>query len=186
MKHFLAIFDLDGTLFDTFPANFLSYQTALDEHGYKISEQYFCENCQGKYYREFLPPVLGKIDESLLQSIHKRKQILYKTYLNHVRINRHLFNILEGIKNTYYAAIVTTASRQNCTELLEYFQKINCFDLVITREDVTKSKPDPEGFTKTIKHFNITPENTIIFEDSIEGINAANITGATVIQINKF
>ncbi|MDR1483227.1 MAG: HAD family phosphatase [Planctomycetaceae bacterium] len=183
MKHYLAIFDLDGTLFDTYPANWLSYQTAISEHGYEISEHYFREHCQGKYYRDFLPPILGEINETTLQSIHKRKQILYKTFLNQVRINNHLFRILEGIRTTYHTSIVTTASHQNCTELLEYFHKTDYFDLILTREDVTKSKPDPEGFVKAINHFGISADKTIIFEDSPEGINAAKIKGVTVLQV---
>jgi beta-phosphoglucomutase len=159
---------------------------ALEEYGFELSEQYFREHCQGKYYRDFLPPILGKTDETVLQSIHKRKQILYKTYLNQVRVNQHLFRILEGIRTTYYTAIVTTASRQNCTELLEYFHKTNYFDLILTRENVTKSKPDPEGFSKVINHFKMLPNQTIIFEDSPEGINAAKNTGSNIFVIEKF
>jgi beta-phosphoglucomutase len=186
MKQYLAIFDLDGTLFDTYPANWLSYRTALSEHGYEISEQYFREHCQGKYYRDFLPPLINGADETILQSIHQRKQELYKTHLDQVQINIHLFRILEGIRTTYYTAIVTTASRQNCTELLEHFNKTSHFDLILTREDVKNSKPDPEGFMKVINYFSMLPEQTIIFEDSPEGIDAAEKTGSSILTVQPF
>ncbi|GHT44377.1 hydrolase [Planctomycetales bacterium] len=186
VKDKLAIFDLDGTLFDTYPANWLSYKTALEEYGFKLPEQYFRERCQGRYYREFLPPLLNGADEAVLQAVHQRKQTLYRTFLDRVRKNEHLFRFLETIRFEYATAIVTTASRKNCAELLEYFNKTAYFDIVITREDVTKSKPDPEGFIKAMTHFGKTPEQTVIFEDSPEGVTAATATGASIFSVTQF
>ena len=83
-------------------------------------------------------------------------------------------------------AVVTTASKKNTYEILEYFQKKELFDLIITQEDIKKPKPDPEGFIKAMKYFNASPSNTIILEDSEVGIEAAISSKASVCKIIKF
>ena len=57
---------------------------------------------------------------------------------------------------------------------------MDLFDLILTHEDITKSKPDPEGFLKAMKLFNVEARDCLIFEDSSVGIEAAEKTGATV------
>lgn len=62
----------------------------------------------------------------------------------------------------------------------------NIFDLIITGEDVVKTKPDPEIFFKCMRYFNVMPKETVIFEDSDIGIEAAKDTGAWIIRIEKW
>ena len=90
------------------------------------------------------------------------------------------------MKETYNIAIVTTASKKNTYDILKYYDKLELFDLILTSDDIEKSKPDPEGYLKAISYFNATPENTIIFEDSEVGIEAAKKTGSSVLIINNF
>ncbi len=186
MKTKLAIFDLDGTLFDTNDVNFSSYQTALNEEGYSLNYEYFCKECNGRHYTYFLPNIINSNDEQLLTRIHSRKKELYASYLNRARKNEHLFNIINSIKNEYYIGLVTTTSRENCNDILNYFDKKNNFDLIITQEDVVQVKPNPEGFIKAMEHFNVRPQDTIIFEDSTVGIEAAKKSQAIVYTVTKF
>nr|WP_253273443.1 HAD-IA family hydrolase [Leptotrichia sp. oral taxon 212] len=93
---------------------------------------------------------------------------------------------MESLKNNYYIALVTTASKQNSEEILEFFNKKEVFELFIFAENVEKKKPDPEGFIKAMEYFNISPENTLIFEDSDIGIKAAQRSGANIMKIEKF
>ena len=105
--------------------------------------------------------------------------------MDKVIVNSHLFNIINLIHGTYKTALVTTASKKNTLEILEYTKTKDCFDLILTAEDVKKPKPDPEGFNLAINRFNILPKDTIIFEDSKVGIEAARKTGAAVMVVDK-
>lgn len=185
MRKKLAIFDLDGTLFDTKDVNFSSYKFALDKYGYNLEYEYFCKECNGMSYKNFLPEII-KDDKVPIDIIHGLKKELYSSNLKQAIINKHLFNLIELIKEEYFLAIVTTASKKNCTEILTYFNKHNSFDLIISYEDIEHVKPDPEGFIKAMKFFNIKPKETIIFEDSPVGIEAAKRSGASVFVVNKF
>lgn len=185
MKTKLAIFDLDGTLFDTREVNYLSYKAALSEYGFQLERSYYYNECNGRFYKEFLPPISTSAQD-VLENIHKFKKNIYSKHLSSAKINRHLFHIINAIKKEYYAAVVTTASKKNCMDILNHFQVEELFDLILTHEDVAQVKPDPEGFCKAMEFFQIAPEQTMIFEDSREGLQAATASGAIVFKVNEF
>ncbi|MCQ2514858.1 MAG: HAD family hydrolase [Ruminococcus sp.] len=180
----LAIFDLDGTLFDTSDVNYYSYKEALLTYGVELDKKYFVEECNGRHYKEFLPIIMGT--DEYLEPVHIRKKNAYANNLDKARVNKHLFSIIEKIKSDYYIAIVTTASKKNVLDILNYHNYLDLFDLIITQEDVLKPKPDPQGFLLAMEHYNMSPENTLIFEDSDIGIIAAQRSKATVFKIEKF
>ncbi len=181
----LALFDLDGTLYNTNDVNYYAYSEALEEKGYKLDYEYYCSYCNGRHYTVFLPDIIGD-NKEIMEYVHNRKKELYSKYLNKVRVNSHLFNIIDAIKNDYYLVVVTTASKKNTYEILDYTGKKEVFDLILTHDDITKAKPDPEGFNKAISYFGVKPEDTLIFEDAEVGIEAARKTGAYVFVVNKF
>lgn len=59
MKDKLAIFDLDGTLFDTSRVNYLAYKNALNKFDFDIDYTYYKNFCEGKHYCEFLQSIVG-------------------------------------------------------------------------------------------------------------------------------
>ena len=105
----LAIFDLDGTLFDTKDVNYYAYRCALEQFGYTVDYGYYCKECNGKYYMDFLPQITtNNID--ILKQMHDIKKASYSKYLKYAKANTHLFEIIRSIKTSYKIALVTTAS----------------------------------------------------------------------------
>jgi beta-phosphoglucomutase len=184
-KDKLAIFDFDGTLFDTRKVNYLAYNDALNEHNFSIEYDYYCDYCDGLDYKSFLPKIIG-LENNLLETIHIRKKEIYKKYIAKAKMNIHLFNIADLIKPEYWLAIVTTASRKNCLDLLCNFNRENYFDKILAQEDILRKKPDPQGFLMAMEYFSVGPENTIIFEDSSAGLEAAKKAGVAVFKIESF
>lgn len=181
MKSKLAMFDMDGTLYDTRAVNFYSYKKALEIMGISIEFEWFLSNCYGRYYKDFLKPVTDEIEK-----VHELKKSFYGEFLNTAVENTHLFNIINSIRDDYYTALVTTASRKNTMELLRCFDREDCFDIIITQEDVKKNKPDPEAYIYTMEHFNIAPQDSIIFEDSKTGVAAAKASGANLYIVKGY
>ena len=81
-KQRLAIFDLDGTLFDTKDVNFNAYNKALLNCGFlrKLDYQYYCDYCNGNNYKYFLPEIIDGISEDEMKFIHNEKKLLYSYY----------------------------------------------------------------------------------------------------------
>lgn len=185
LKNKLAIFDLDGTLFDTKDVNYNAYQNAIRmaKIDVKIDYDDFCKLYNGKNYREFLPKVIPNISEEQLKKIHNFKKNIYQEYLDKAKKNELLFLMIEEIKEKFYISIVTNASKKNVEDILEKFSVKNLFDLLITQEDVENPKPSAEGFLKAMNYFNISKENTIIFEDSEIGIQAANKAETNYVKV---
>ena len=184
----LICVDLDGTLLDTVPANAASYRAALEELGFTVTDEYYAAHCNGGYYKDFLRPLMGgDPDPADVERVHDRKKELYGDFLDSVRPNQALFELLQNMRAAgNRLACVTTGSRRNATEVLSHFGCVCWFDLVLTSEDVTRSKPDPEGYVKAMEHFGVTPAETMIFEDSGPGMAAALASGASVFKVEKF
>ena len=187
MKHKdkLAIFDLDGTLFETKNVNFKAYSKALEICGIniEIDYKYYCDFCNGNSYKVFLPRIVSGITSEMMRQIHDNKKRLYKEYLNYARKNNHLFFMIELMKKEYQVAVVTTASRANTEDILQTFDEFDTFDFILTKEDVTNTKPDPECFLKAISRAGVKVDNTIIFEDSETGLKAAEVCGANYVKV---
>ena len=184
-KERLLIFDLDGTLCDTKAVNYHAYREALEKYDYVLDYKYFCERCDGQYYKDFLPAI-GVSDIEEQEKIHDIKKETYIHHIDKAIMNDRLMGIIDAAKETHYIAIVTTASKKNTMELLNRFQVGAKFDLVLTREDVEKHKPDPEGFRIAMQHFGVLPEKTLIFEDSESGLKAAQASGAGYVKVFDF
>lgn len=185
MKTKLAMFDLDGTLFDTRELNYLAYKSALEKFDFKLNKDYFYTKCNGRHYKVFLPDIMNN-DITHIEDVHKFKKQFYADYLGKARKNEHLFNLISSIKNEYYVAVVTTASRKNCEEILDRFDVLDLFDLIITGEDVSEKKPSPEGYLKAMEYFGIDSANSLVFEDSYVGILAGERSGADVLVVKGY
>lgn len=208
MKNKLAMFDMDGTLYDTIDSNYYSYKTAVEREGLSLDRDFFINECYGHNYKVFVPMIAAQhiagqknkpadsetvkdeveqlVDEAMLERIHQYKKDLYTSYLDKIRVNEHLFNIIELIKGEYNIALVTTASKKNVYEILDHFGHAELFDYVFTQEDVKEQKPDPKCYLLAMEHFGCDKSDSIIFEDSPVGLQAAHRSGARIFKVEKF
>ncbi len=175
------IFDLDGTLFDSSKANIQSYSRAFSQAGVAFDEQKYVKNF-GLRFGEMMDVISPGLTDTQKNKIRELKSTYYKEHLDLVIPNEGLLAIIES--NTYPAALVTTASKVNVDHLLDYFGvKKNLFKVIITGEDVSAGKPDPECYSLALKKLNAKPEECCVFEDSNTGIQAAKSAGIKVVKI---
>ena len=128
-----------------------------------MTDEYYAERCNGGHYA-VLPPLMGGTPSTAdVERVHDRKKALYSDFLDVVRPNTALMEILRTMQAAGHdLACVTTGSKQNATEVLEHFGVRELFGLIVTGEDVEKQKPDPEGYCKAMAHFRVTPAETMI------------------------
>lgn len=82
-------------------------------------------------------------------------------------------------------ALVTGSLRVEAEIALKACGIGDCFDVVIAAEDVGLGKPNPEGYLKAIDLLNVSPEESIIVEDSPSGIKAAKAAGIDCIAVTN-
>ena len=198
MKDILAMFDMDGTLYDTVDSNYYAYKEAVEQFGFTLEHDFFENVCYGHNYKTFVPMIVKEslkdsdqdvdvvLTDDIVEKIHDAKLACYNKYFDKIRLNDGLINLIKRIKFNTYVALVTTGSTKNVNEILEYFHHEDLFDGVFTQDDVDKQKPDPECFINAMKHFKMDPKDSFIYEDSEVGLRAAYKSGANVIKVGKF
>ncbi len=81
-------------------------------------------------------------------------------------------------------AIVTSSNDKKMANVRKVHPELwELADFILTCDHFSRSKPDPECFLKGMEMFGATPDETVIFEDSIHGLNAARTAGARVIGV---
>ena len=204
MKEKLAMFDMDGTLYDTVGSNFFAYKEALEQFGYSLDREFFANVCFGHNYKFFVPLIVKEnlkgevsgaeldkkvkevVTDEFLQKIHETKKECYPKYFDEIKINDGLINLIKRIKYNTNVALVTTASKKNVYDILEHFNHVDLFDYIFTQEDVKEQKPDPTCYIVAMEHFKMKPKDSYIYEDSEVGLKAAYKSGANVIKVGKF
>lgn len=178
------ITDFDGTLVDTFQANFYAYHEVLWEYGINLTEKEYRKN-YGLRLDDFMKNI-GITDKNRIAEIKTKKMQVYAQHLTWVTLNRNLYDFLKYEKSQgMKIAIASTASRANIMNVLHRFGIAELFDVIVSGEEVTHGKPNPEVYEVAIEALGVTAEQCLIFEDSEVGLQAADaVNPAGVIKVN--
>ena len=179
----LILLDFDGTLADTRMANGRAYIQALSEVGIDISIDEYTTKYFGMRCREFLRDVGIENDEDA-RKLRRRKVEIYPNYFDSVRLNTPLWEWCKTMRTMGIKVwIVSTGHIDNITNVMCHLNIINGVDGIISGDDVTLPKPNPECFLRAMEIEGVTPRETIIFEDSEIGLEAAERSGASYVKI---
>jgi beta-phosphoglucomutase len=189
MKNVKAfIFDLDGVIVDTAKYHYLAWKKIANELGIDFTHEHN-ELLKGVSRVRSLDIILelGNIEAT---QENKDKWLVQKNedYLSYL-VNMDESEILPGVlpvlkflKENKQGIALGSASK-NAKPILEKTGIMDYFDVIVDGNDVSNAKPDPEVFLQAAKLLNASNENSIVFEDSVAGIQAANIANMTSVGI---
>lgn len=176
------ISDFDGTLVDTFEANLRAYQKAFNEVGLNLTAEKY-RQCFGYRFERFMTAV-GITDEKTRNYIRETKKDCYPQFFDYLNLNKALIELIDGFHRMGgKTAIASTARKENLMNVVNYLEIGDSFDLIYAGRDVKQGKPSPEIYLKVMVELSMKPEDTLIFEDSEVGIEAAKASGANYIII---
>ena len=176
------LYDLDGTLLDTYKANWKAYKDSFDEIGYPITQESYKE-CYGLSFKQMINTVYPTIPESKKEEIKIRKNINLKKYVGEIIINKPMYDFIKNVSKYSKIGLVSSSSKNNVIYLLEHFNLMRCFDVIITGDDVKNHKPSPEPYLQAAMKLNVNPHKCIVFEDSSSGCESAISAGMGVIKV---
>jgi HAD superfamily hydrolase (TIGR01509 family) len=84
----------------------------------------------------------------------------------------------------YRIAVASNSIRNTIEVMMRYAELDGYLDFIISNEDVTKAKPDPEMYSLAISKLRVQPEECLIVEDNENGIKAARASGAHVLEVD--
>lgn len=183
-----VIFDMDGVIFDTESLWKKAFECANKEFALDLTESYRQSTCGKKesLIREELTNAYPKLDVAGYRNF-------MLDYVNRTidcgdfEIKIGFLELIEFLKSKNLKIALATSSHKKRAEAL--FKKKNLdlysiFDTTVFAEDVgTKSKPDPYIFLSTADRLGEKPENCIVLEDSLNGVEAAINGGFQTVMV---
>lgn len=182
-----AIFDMDGTMFDTERLRFdMLKKASIELMNVEISDELLYDSLgvsavtAEKYAKE-------KYGENYpYKEIRVRADELEIEYVrtHGVPVKKSLYNLLERLKkNNIFIALATSSRHEIAEEYLIKAKVYRYFDILVCGDEVKKGKPDPEIFIKAASELLCPLSECLIFEDSQNGLLAAADAGGIPIFI---
>ena len=184
------IFDLDGVIVNTAGFHYLAWKNLANELGFDFTEEQN-EAFKGVSRAKSLDLLL-EIGRITANQENKDKWLYSKNedYLRYIEdmtetdILPQVKPRLDYLKSKNVPIALGSASK-NAKSILKRVKLLDTFDAIVDGTDVQKAKPDPEVFLIAAKRLNIKPENAIVFEDAIAGVQAARRANMVSVGIGE-
>ena len=198
----VIIFDLDGTLIDSLGMwNYVDSDVIKEVSGYVCDREaimsdrnaFFKANVVGDIYLNYEKHLINKYNLEIdIDDFHDLRWEVSKRYLRtQMDFKPFAVDFLNLLKDyNYRLALATTATKDTINCYMKENEKMSSkcnfyelFDLILTRDDVSMSKPHPEVYLKVLELMNVRSDECLVFEDSLSGVEAAKGANIDVVCI---
>ncbi|MFG2120266.1 HAD family hydrolase [Streptomyces sp. NPDC048710] len=181
-----ALFDLDGTLIDTEPRSFEAWSRLFRNHGVPHDEATI-KGFAGRPGREALLDHLDRFPGHTADELFA--EALGYTALPDMPPVRAVPGALELLDRLRESGVplglVTSGTRDYARHELGAIAALDLFDVLVTSDDVTRGKPDPQGCLACCAALGVEPSTVVVFEDAPAGVMAAKRAGADCVAITS-
>lgn len=176
-----ALFDLDGVVFDTEPQYTVFWGMICRQYHPEhpgLEHEIKGSTLTQIYDRWFSGPLASE-RASITARLDDYEQHMHYDYITGFEalvadLHRH------GVKT----AVVTSSNIPKMESVYRYQPRFKeLFDAILTSEDFSRSKPDPDCYLKAAARFNVSPEECIVFEDSFNGLKSGRAAGMRVVGL---
>lgn len=173
-----VLWDLDGVLVDTALLHYEAWRQFLNELGRSLSEEEF-RRTFGLRNDLILREILGDVPAEELRRLSERKEALFRQHAagQITPLPGAVELVRRSRERGRRTALVTSTPRANIDFVLEQVGLTGAFDTIVTAEDVSRGKPDPEGFLLAARRLGVPPERCLVIEDAPGGIEGARRAG---------
>jgi beta-phosphoglucomutase len=192
-----VIFDFNGIIVDDEPIHFRLFQKVLGEEGIVLTEEayyarYLGFDDRGAFTASFRENGRS-LDDTKLHRLIERKAAYYQDAIREqVAIFPGVKNLVASLDGILPLAVASGALRQEIETILQTAGLLDHFDAIVSAEDVTRGKPEPEIFLKALAALNapqknspIEPADCVVIEDSKEGVRGARRAGMKCLAVTN-
>jgi beta-phosphoglucomutase family hydrolase len=179
------IFDCDGTLADTMPLHWQTWQRIAARYGLSISEERFY-SLGGVPARDVLRMLSAEQGVALdpLAVAHEKEEA-YLALISHVEP----INIVVGVARENYGkvplAVASGGNRHVIEQVLDHLGIRHLFQAIVTNEDVARQKPAPDIFLEAARRLGVPPEFCRAYEDTDLGMQAIRAAGMEAVDVRE-
>ena len=179
-----ALWDLDGVLVDSAPFHLQAWRELMASLGRELSEADF-RRTFGMRNDAVLRDLLGEMSPAEVELLAARKEELFRRAArgNIVALPGALALLRLLRKRGFRLALVSSAPPANIELVLRSLGVEADFDVIVGGEDVTRGKPNPEGFLLAAERLGVKPAECVVIEDAQAGVEAAKRGGMRCVGV---
>ena len=180
------IFDCDGTLADTMPSHYEAWMTVLDRYGLEMSEDrfYALGGWPTRKVAELLAEEAGLAID--LERLAGEKEGLFHDNLHRITAIDPVIRVVRQHHGQLPMAVATGAVREVCQRILMHIGIADCFDTIVSADDVPRHKPSPDVFLEAARRLGVPATACRVYEDTDPGIEAARRAGMQYIDVRNW
>jgi len=176
------LFDLDGVVIDSEPLHAKAKKLVLEKFNISYPSTLF-DDFKGRTDKVFFEYVSQKLDQGKNSSdfFQNTKKLLFEEIINELKLVDGFLPFLGKVKKRgIRTALVSSTSLYSLALVDKLYDISRLFDLVITEVDTEFHKPDPAPYLKALEKMSLTRHDSIVIEDSPNGIISAKKAGCFV------
>lgn len=183
------IFDMDGVLVDAREWHYSALNKALKLFGFEITKNDHEEKFDGLPTSKKLNMLSN--DSGLPAGLHKlinqlKQEFTFEIIVNECRPQfQHEYALAKLKEDGYLVAVASNSISATVELMMQRTGLLRHLEFYLSNEDVKNPKPSPEIYDLAISKLGCKPNEVVVVEDNENGIRAAKLSGANVLQVNN-
>lgn len=179
------LFDLDGTIANTDPFHLQAWQQMLNEYQMQVDEVFYKKHISGKRNQRIVEEILPNLSLAEGENLSNTKETIFRQLAaSQVKPLPGFTEVLKWTESKGLArSLVTNAPRANVDFMLDLLNLTETFSPIILGEEAPAPKPHPDPYLIALEKLGLSPEEAIVFEDSLTGIRSSVAAGIKTIGI---
>lgn len=184
------IFDYNGVLANDEPLHFQAFKSVLKKYDVRLSQPVYDKFCLGRTDQDGFIDLKNEFQD-ILQDTNIADLLTQKsdTYQQLLADQNILYSgakeIIISLANKFRLAIVTSSTLQEVTAVLKKHHLMEKFEVIVTADDISTGKPNPEGYLLAISKLHLPKSDVVIIEDAPSGIAAAKNAGVFCVAVQQ-
>lgn len=181
------IFDSDGVLVSSMPYHVKAWIKVLGEYGITVTgdDIYKIEGSNHVGVINIIFEKAGRKPETGIYDEILEKKRRYFIEYNQSEAFEGMHACLTSLKNNFRLAVASGADRTIVTSLMNEFYP-GIFDAIVSGEDVSKGKPDPEPYNRAVEKLNLEKNECIVVENAPLGVQSAKRAGLFCVAVPTY
>lgn len=177
------IFDCDGTLTDSMPVHYVAWRATLGRYGIEFTEQRFYA-LAGAPSNKIIGLLAEENDLTLdVDKLADEKERAFLDLLYDLKPVTRVVALVEHNHGRRPMAVASGGFRWVVDKQLEAIGLTGKFDAIVTAEDTSRHKPEPDVFLEAARQMGVPPEECLVLEDAELGLEAAKRAGMGAIDV---
>jgi beta-phosphoglucomutase len=184
-SHRAVLWDMDGTIVDSSYHHKIAWRETLRKRGMQFTEEDF-RYVFGRRNDENIRKFMGnQISQQEIENIGAEKEITFRRLIkDSIKPFPGVIELIKSLAEVgFQQAIVSSAPIENIRLITEALGIKSYFRVIISGDDVTKGKPNPQAFLLAAKRLGIEAQGCVVIEDAVTGITAAKSGGIHCIAV---